>query len=51
MGVKETRTATKVDLMKHAWDQPCLHVCQIYVQTDKIPANYHTRIDGTQTVC
>lgn len=32
MGVKEIRTASKVDLGKHAWDQPCLHVCQIYIQ-------------------
>lgn len=36
MGVKEIRTASKVDLGKHAWDQPCLHVREIYIQTSNV---------------
>lgn len=27
MGVKEIRTARKIDLGKPAWEQPGLHVC------------------------
>lgn len=51
MGVKEIRTASKVDLGKHAWNQPCLHVCQTQIQTSNIKLTMTPRIDGIQTVC
>lgn len=51
MGVKEIRTALKVDLNKHARDQPGLHVRQSLIMISlQTPKADWSRIDGTLTV-
>lgn len=50
MGIKEIRTALKVDLDKPASQQPGLHVSSVHQSPESIIAD-PLRTDGTQIVC
>jgi hypothetical protein len=49
MGIKGIRTALKVDLIKHAREQPGLHVC--FVLLLAVALLIPNRTDGIQKVC